>query len=113
MWYSDYHVWILPIHDSIVRLGGTKKMCSNLGQILHIDLPMLGSPCKEGELLVVLESSKSAVEILSPVSGKVIEVNQSLLDDIQLLNTSPEDLGWFVVVDLGQPLNTENLLAKD
>ncbi|AHK63038.1 glycine cleavage protein H-like protein [Chlamydia avium] len=113
MWYSSYHVWILPIHESIVRLGVTKRMCSNLGEILHIDLPVLGNVCKEGEVLVVLESSKSAVEVLSPVSGKIIEVNQGLMEDIKLLNTSPEDLGWFVVVDLGRPLNTENLLAKD
>ncbi|WP_375793263.1 glycine cleavage protein H-like protein [Chlamydia sp. 12-01] len=113
MWYSDYHVWIQPIHDNVVRLGLTARMGENLGQILHIDLPAVGSFCQEGEVLVVLESSKSAIEVLSPVSGEIIEVNEHLKEDIQLLNDSPEESGWFVVVKLYQKLNTENLLSKE
>ncbi|WP_348663915.1 glycine cleavage protein H-like protein [Chlamydia vaughanii] len=112
MWYSDYHVWILPIHEGIVRLGLTAKMRDNLGQILHIDLPEIGNTCKEGEVLVILESSKSAIEVLSPVSGEIIEVNQNLADDIQFLNTSPEDIGWFVVVKLEHELNTDRFSSE-
>ncbi|SYX08843.1 Glycine cleavage system H protein,glycine cleavage system protein H,Glycine cleavage system H protein (lipoate-binding),glycine cleavage protein H-like protein,Glycine cleavage H-protein [Chlamydia poikilotherma] len=113
MWDSDYHVWILPIHNDVVRLGLTARMGENLGQILHIDLPALGSFCNEGEILVILESSKSAIEVLSPVSGEIIEVNENLKENIELLNNSPEESGWFVVVKLNQKLNTENLILKD
>ncbi|QXE27224.1 glycine cleavage protein H-like protein [Chlamydia buteonis] len=113
MWYSDCHVWIDPIHEDIVRLGLTSKMGENLGQILHIDLPDLGSFCKEGEVLVILESSKSAIEVLSPVSGEIIEVNENLKEDVQLLNISPEEAGWFVIVKLDQKLNTQGLSPKE
>ncbi|AAP05107.1 glycine cleavage protein H-like protein [Chlamydia caviae] len=112
MWDSDYHVWILPIHSDVVRLGLTARMGENLGQMLHIDLPTVGSFCKEGEVLVILESSKSAIEVLSPVSGEIIEVNEALKEDIQLLNNSPEESGWFMVVKLDEKLNTENLSPR-
>ncbi|BAE81420.1 glycine cleavage system H protein [Chlamydia felis Fe/C-56] len=113
MWYSDCHVWIQPIHSDVVRLGLTDKMGKNLGKILHIDLPEVGGFCKEGEVLVILESSKSAIEVLSPVSGEIIEINESLKEDIQLLNHSPEEAGWFVIVKLDQKLNIENLSLKE
>lgn len=107
MWYSDCHVWVLPIHENIVRLGLTEQMRGRLGTILYIDLPKVGSEICKGEVLVVVESSKSAIEILSPVSGEIIEVNQNLYENIQLLNTSPEELGWFVVSKLNHTLDTE------
>ncbi|WP_139414728.1 glycine cleavage protein H-like protein [Chlamydia abortus] len=113
MWYSDYHVWIDPIHENIVRLGLTSRMRENLGQILHIDLPALGSFCKEGEVLVILESSKSAIEVSSPVSGEILEVNENLKEDVRLLNNSPEEAGWFVIVKLDQKLNIQNLSPKE
>ncbi|ADZ18815.1 MULTISPECIES: glycine cleavage protein H-like protein [Chlamydia] len=113
MWYSDYHVWIDPIHEDIVRLGLTSRMRENLGQILHIDLPDPGSFCKEGEVLVILESSKSAIEVLSPVSGEILEVNENLKEDVRLLNHSPEEAGWFVIVKLDQKLNIQNLSPKE
>ncbi|WP_100934821.1 glycine cleavage protein H-like protein [Candidatus Chlamydia corallus] len=100
MWYSDYHVWVLPIHERVVRLGLTGKMQKNLGTILHVDVPSVGSVCKEGEVLVVLESSKSAIEVLSPVSGEIIDVNLDLVDDPRKLNEAPEGEGWLAVVRL-------------
>ncbi|SPN73568.1 Glycine cleavage system H protein,glycine cleavage system protein H,Glycine cleavage system H protein (lipoate-binding),glycine cleavage protein H-like protein,Glycine cleavage H-protein [Chlamydia serpentis] len=102
MWYSDYHVWILPIHERVVRLGLTEKMRNNLGTIVHVDLPSIGNACKEGEVLVVLESSKSAIEVLSPVTGEVIDVNLELLDNSQKINDAPEGEGWLVIVRLEQ-----------
>ncbi|EPP34369.1 glycine cleavage H-family protein [Chlamydia ibidis] len=106
MWYSDCHVWIAPIHERVVRLGLTQKMLSNLGNIMHVDLPSVGSKCEEGEPFVILESSKSAIEVLCPVSGEVIEINEELMDNTKLLNNSPEDAGWFVVIELTKDLNT-------
>ena len=58
-YYSDYHVWIEPIHPSVVRLGLSAQMREHLGDILHVDLPSLGAFVKEGEELCVLESSIS------------------------------------------------------
>ncbi len=100
IWESDYHVWVMPIRNSIVRLGLTQSMKEHLGKILYVDLPSIGSFCREGEVFVVLESSKSAIEILSPVSGTILEINDKLLADINLLNRSPEGEGWFVVMEL-------------
>ncbi|AAF39393.1 glycine cleavage protein H-like protein [Chlamydia muridarum str. Nigg] len=106
-YYSDYHVWIEPIHSQIVRLGLSSRMQEHLGNILHIDLPSLGASIKEGEELCVLESSKSAIEVLSPVSGEVIEVNIALEDDTHPINHSAESEGWFVVLQLSEDFDGE------
>lgn len=102
MWRSDYHVWGKHIHEDIVQLGLTCEVLAHLGKILHIDLPIVGSRCVKNEMLVVVESSKSAIEIESPVSGTVIQVNNDIIEDIQLLNDDPECRGWLVVVQLDQ-----------
>ena len=112
MLFSDYHVWILPMHSDVVRLGLTEEMQKNLGQILHVDLPSVGSRCEEGEILVVMESSKSAIEVLSPVSGEILQVNQELIQDTSLLNSSPEEEGWFVVLRLNEPLDDGSFSKK-
>ncbi|WP_201456799.1 glycine cleavage protein H-like protein [Chlamydia sp. 17-3921] len=113
MLFSDYHVWIQPIHPDIVRLGLSEEMQKNLGKILHVDLPSVGSRCSEGEILVIMESSKSAIEILSPVSGEVIDINQILIEDTAAINSSPEEDGWLVVVRLNEALEIGKFLKKD
>lgn len=102
MWRSEYHVWGEQIHEDVVRLGLTSEILAHLGKILHIDLPVIGSRCVKNEMLVVIESSKSAIEIQSPVTGTIIQVNDKVLEDIQLLNDRPENEGWLVVVQLDQ-----------
>ncbi|MBQ8498317.1 glycine cleavage protein H-like protein [Chlamydia sp.] len=101
-YYSDYHVWIEPIHLQVVRLGLSAQMREHLGNILHIDLPSLGVFIKEGEELCILESSKSAIEVLSPVSGEILEVNAALEDNILPINNTPESEGWFVIMQLAE-----------
>lgn len=107
-YYSDYHVWIEPIHSRIVKLGLSSQMREHLGNILHIDLPSLGAFIKEGEKLCILESSKSAIEVLSPVSGEVLEVNTALEDDILPVNNTTESEGWFVVLQLTEDFRSES-----
>ena len=106
-YYSDYHVWIEPIHPSVVRLGLSAQMREHLGDILHVDLPSLGAFVKEGEELCFLESSKSAIEVLSPVSGEVLEVNAALEDDILPINRAAESEGWLVVLQLSEDFDGE------
>lgn len=95
---ADQHVWITKIHENVVRLGLTSSMLAQIGKILHIDLPSVGAECKKGEMFAVIESSKSAIEIPSPISGTVIQVNETVLNNIQLLNESSESDGWLVII---------------
>ncbi|ANH79166.1 glycine cleavage protein H-like protein [Candidatus Chlamydia sanziniae] len=113
MWYSDYHVWILPIHNRLVRLGLTKKMQTHLGMILHVDLPSIGSSCKKGDVLGILESSKSAIEVLSPVSGEILDVNQVLTENPKELNESPEEKGWLAIMRLDGELDTAQFSSSE
>lgn len=96
----DQHVWVASIHDNVVRLGLTKLLLSQVGKILHVDLPSVGAICKKDEMFVVVESSKSAIEIQSPVTGEVLQVNDAVLNSIELLNDSPEGDGWLMIVKL-------------
>lgn len=99
-YYSDEYIWIAPLHKRIVRLGLSYAIREHVGDILHVDLPSVGENCTIGEVFVILESSKSAVEVLSPVSGEILEINKLLIQDSQLLNHSPESKGWIALVKL-------------
>lgn len=98
MSFTDQHLWIVKIDKNIVRVGLTSSMLAQVGTILHIDLPSVGAKCKKDEMLAVIESSKSAIEIPSPFSCEVIQVNEAVVNNIQILNESPESDGWLVVV---------------
>ncbi len=91
------HEWIKS-ENGITFVGITKKACKELGEIVYVALPRVGSHIKKGDEVVVLESTKAAIDICSPVSGEVVEVNNSLESSIALLNHDSEGLGWLYKV---------------
>lgn len=109
MFRSDYHIWIDPIHPDVVKMGLTKDIVDHIGEIMHIDLPSKGSICDKDNIFVVVESSKSAIEVQSPLSGEVIEVNANLTDGVELLNSDPEGKGWIVIMKLDHNFDANNL----
>lgn len=74
--------------------GITKRSCHEIGEIVWIKLPEVGCDIKTDELVAVVESTKAAFDIYSPVSGKIVEVNQVLLGSLDPLNKDPEASGW-------------------
>lgn len=87
------HDWIV-VEGKIATIGITDYAQKELGEVMYVELPQLGFHVHEGEEVVVIESTKAAVDIYAPVDGEIIEVNTILHDTPQTINQSPESKGW-------------------
>ena len=103
--YSKDHEWVF-IENQIATVGITNYAQESLGDIVFIELPEIGKSIKMGVQVGVIESVKVASELYSPVSGEIIEVNNELTTTPQLLNTDPENTGWYMKLKTN---NTEDL----
>ncbi len=93
MKYSESHEWVLLDHE-IAIVGISRYAQEELGDVVYVELPKVGDQIKAGEEIAVLESTKAAADIYSPVSGTVIEVNGQVKENPSLLNSAPEKEGW-------------------
>lgn len=77
----------------------TDYAVEQLGDIVFLELPQVGSEFKKGETFATIESVKAASEIYMPVSGKIIEINEAVVDAPETLNTDPYEAGWLVKIE--------------
>jgi len=110
--YTKEHEWI-SIEDSVGTVGITDYAQSALGDITYVELPAVDKDVEQFEQLLSVESVKSASDIFSPISGKIIEVNEDLVDDPSILNRYCYDKGWIVKVEITDTDETSNLLTAD
>ncbi|KPK32789.1 MAG: hypothetical protein AMS24_03075 [Chlamydiae bacterium SM23_39] len=99
MKYVDSHEWI-KVEGDIATIGMSSSAIKNLGEIVNIKLPKVNQKVKNKDVVAILETSKSAIEITSPISGKIVEVNISLEKDLKNLNEYPESLGWLFKIKI-------------
>jgi len=97
--YTDTHEWLKLKGDTAI-IGITDHAQTELTDIVFVELPDVGKEIKKGEELCVVESVKSVSEIYSPVSGKIINVNEKLEDAPETVNEKPYDDGWLVELEL-------------
>ncbi|WP_373229774.1 glycine cleavage system protein GcvH [Cohnella sp.] len=98
--YSPEHEWAVTVEGQIVRIGITDYAQSQLGDIVFVELPEPGASVNAGESMGSIESVKTVSELYSPVSGKVLKVNEILIDQPELLNGEPYEGGWIVEVEV-------------
>lgn len=113
LYYSKDHVW-LKIEDGKCRVGIADHAQKQLKEIVVVDLLDEGDEVSQGDSFGEVESVKTVSDLISPISGTIIEVNGELEDSPELVNESPYDEGWMIVVepsDLDAEL--ENLLSFD
>lgn len=82
------------LHGDIATVGITVEAVKEIGEIVFVELPKVGSRIIEGQEVAVLESTKAAVDIYSPLSGEVVAVNELLRSRVEHINNSPEQDGW-------------------
>jgi len=111
MKFTETHEWI-DIKDGVGTVGVTEYAQKELGDIVYVELPKIGSEVKKGQEAVVLESTKAAADVYSPVSGKIVEVNLALNDASELVNTFPEKDGWLFKITLSDPQEFDSLMDK-
>lgn len=103
--YASSHEWALET-DGLVTVGITDFAVSELGDLVFIDLPEVGATVSAGESFGEIESVKAVSELLSPVSGEVVEVHNELEDALDTLVDSAYDEGWMIKI---KPSNSDEL----
>ncbi len=112
--YTSDHEWAALGNGSVpggkVRVGITDYAQDALGDIVFIQLPELGTKVEAGGSLGEIESTKSVSDIYAPVSGEIVELNETLTNSPELLNEDPYGKGWICVIETTAPSDTETLL---
>lgn len=94
MKYTEEHEWILPEGDLMV-VGISAHAAEQLGDVVFVELPEVGTEVTKDDEVVVIESVKAASDILAPLDGEIVEVNEALNDDPGKVNEDPTGDGWF------------------
>lgn len=110
--YSAEHEWIQDNGDGTVLIGITDFAQQQLGDLVFVELPEVGSEINKGEEISVIESVKTASDLFAPVDGKVIEVNDALEDEPELINEDPM-ANWIIKVELSDPSDLDDLIDED
>lgn len=110
--YSEEHEWA-RIDGNRVTVGITEFAQSELGDIVFVELPEVGSDVEIGEPFGSVESVKTVSELYAPISGKVVQVNSVLTDSPEKVNGSPYEEGWMIVVEIDDPAQMDRLWSAD
>ncbi len=110
--YSKEHEWV-RVEGSHATIGITSFAADELGDIVFVELPEVGSSLRQFGPFGVVESVKAVSDLFSPVSGTVAEVNEGLRDAPELLNSDPFGAGWIARVELSDPSELDALLDAD
>ena len=110
LYYTDEHTWIL-IEDDIGTIGITDYGQTELSEIVYIEFPTLGTEVLQGSPFGTIEAMKTVAELFSPISGKVIEINDIVETDPLQVNIDPYGDGWIIRVKIHKPDEVENILT--
>jgi len=110
--YAKSHEWV-RVSGATATLGITDHAQHELTDVVFVELPAPGRTVKAGEACAVVESVKTASDIYSPVSGEVVEVNKTVVDNPALVNSEPYAGGWFFKIKLADPTELNALLGPE
>ena len=110
--YSKEHEWIKLDGDTAV-VGITQHATEMLGDIVFVELPEIGSSVVKDGNAGVVESTKAASDIYTPVSGEIIENNQAIVDDPAKINSDPENDAWFFKLKITDKSEMDSLMNKE
>ncbi|RXT05711.1 glycine cleavage system protein GcvH [Ammoniphilus sp. CFH 90114] len=110
--YSKEHEWV-RVEGNKAYIGITYFAQSELGDIVFVELPSVGDDIVQDSSFGSVESVKTVSELYAPVSGKVLEVNAELEDSPELVNDSPYEKAWMIVVELEDPSQVEGLMSAN
>jgi len=107
--FTKMHDWVVT-SDNIATIGITDYAQKELGDVVYVELPAVGHQVEQGEELVVVESTKAAVDLYAPISGEVIEINTALREYPEKLNQSAESDGWLYKLKIKDSSELSSLL---
>jgi len=110
--FSKEHEWI-KLDGEVATIGITKHATEMLGDIVFVELPEIGTAVEKDGNAGVVESTKAASDVYTPVSGEVVENNQSIVDDPGKINSDPENEAWFFKLKIKDPSELDRLMNKE
>jgi glycine cleavage system H protein len=110
--YTKDHEWVL-LDGDIATVGITDHAQEQLGDLVHVELPELERSVAEGETCAVIESVKAAADVFAPLAGKVVEINETIVEDPSIVNSDAEGEGWFFRIELDDTDSFETLMDQD
>ena len=110
--FSKDHEWI-KIEEEVATIGITKHATEMLGDIVFVELPEKGSTVEKDGTAGVVESTKAASDVYTPVSGEVIDINQAIVDDPSIINSDPEGNAWFFKLKIKDQSEMNSLMNAD
>ncbi len=112
LYYSEEHEWV-KVEGSMATIGITDYAQDALGDIVFVELPNIDDEFTQMDEVGVLESVKTVSNIYIPVSGRILEVNEAVIEDPALINSSPYDEGWLVKVELYEKSELDDLNTSE
>tara|TARA_Y100000996_G_C22339905_1_gene568200 strand:- start:325 stop:696 length:372 start_codon:yes stop_codon:yes gene_type:complete len=110
--FTEDHEWV-SIDGNIATVGISNHAQESLGDIVFIELPVIGKTVKAKEEICVIESVKAASDIYSPLDGEIIEVNNSLENEPSIINQEAENNGWIFKIKLAEQSQYEELMNHE
>ncbi len=110
--FSKQHEWVSAEGD-VATIGITKHATEMLGDIVFVELPKIGNNIEKEDQIGVVESTKAANDVYTPISGEVVERNQSIVDDPSKINSDPENEGWFFKLKIKDKSEIDILMNKE
>ena len=110
--FSKKHEWV-SVEGDVATVGITKHATEMLGDIVFVEVPEAGKVIEQNNQAAVVESTKAASDVYSPLSGEIIESNQSIVDDPSMVNTNPETEGWFFKIKIKDKSEIDKLMSKN
>jgi glycine cleavage system H protein len=111
--FTKDHEWIQMEDDDIGVVGITDYAQDQLGELVYVELPEVEQELASGTDAVVIESVKAAGEVKAPVSGTVVEVNETLVDEPEKVNNDPMGDGWFIKIKVANVDELDDLMDED
>jgi len=109
--YARSHEWV-KAEGQEATIGISDYAQDELTDVVYVELPEVGDEVEQGESFAIVESVKAASDVLAPVSGTVVGVNEDLEDTPELINESPYDEGWFIRVEMASKDAVEALVGN-
>ena len=109
--FSKKHEWV-SVEGDIATVGITKHATEMLGDIVFVEVPEAGKTIEQNNQAAVVESTKAASDVYSPISGEVTEGNKLIVDDPSSVNLDPEGASWFFKIKIKDSSELDNLMTK-
>ncbi len=110
--YSTEHEWVV-VDGDVATIGITHFAQDQLGEVVYVDLPASGDTITAGDTFGEIESVKSVSELYAPVTGEIVEVNDSLGDSPETVNQDPHGEGWMIKVKLDDASEVDGLMTAE